>query len=82
MPKTKKKYPKNKSFLARFTTLQLIILYILIPYGLFYVLLPHEIHMRFSPDWLLGLNFSHIIHISIGAVMIFIAFIMILRKSE
>ena len=46
--------------------------YVAIAGVLFYVFAPHEWHMKYSPDWLLGLNFPHSTHILIGATLLLI----------
>ena len=42
----------------------------LILYGLFYVALPHTIHQVYSPDWILGINFPHEVHVILGIIML------------
>jgi len=48
-----------------------IIIYLLIPYGLFYIFFSHSIHQIYSLDWLFGWNFPHVVHIFLGVVLLF-----------
>ncbi len=38
--------------------------------GVYYVFFPHSIHMRYSPDWLIGLNYPHIVHVTFGIILL------------
>ncbi len=72
-----KKYTiKGKSY----NLIELILLIILIPFGFFYVLSPHEIHQKYSLDWILGYNFGHQVHVTIGIIMLGIAFFILNKK--
>lgn len=54
---------------------------ILLLLGLFYAFLPHNIHVSYGLDWLIGLNFSHTIHIILGLILL-VAGIIVLRKKK
>ena len=40
---------------------------ILLYFGLFYLAAPNSFHQVYAPDWLLGINYPHELHIMIGA---------------
>ena len=60
---------------------RLIVGLILLLLGLFYALLPHNIHMSYGLDWIIGLNFSHTIHVILGLILL-VAGIIALKKKK
>ena len=45
---------------------------ILLLTGLYYIAVPHSIHIQFSPDWVLGFGVSHEVHILFGVIVLII----------
>jgi hypothetical protein len=46
----------------------LVLIVISIVIGAFYTLAPHSVHMKYSPDWIIGFNFPHSYHVLYGIV--------------
>lgn len=54
-------------------------------YGLFYLLFPHEVHMKYGLDWIIGGwttqgGFPHYIHLLLGAVLAITGFMLFTGK--
>lgn len=59
-----------------------IISWLILGYGIFYVVFPHEIHQKYSLDWLGGSlfggsGFPHSIHVILGVVLIIYGFLLL-----
>lgn len=48
---------------------------VIIVLGLGYTLLPHRIHMKYSPEWLLGFHVDHYIHVMLGIALLIIGLV-------
>lgn len=58
--------------------LLIILSIILLLPGLFYTVLPHSLHINIAPDWLIGLNFPHGVHVfAIGMPLIIIGVVLL-----
>ncbi len=64
---------------------KLIVEYIpfaLVAYGLFYAILPHTVHQVYAPDWLLGINFPHEVHVTLGVILILVGGVMLILRRK